>query len=762
MAISTPTYACKCLNVRIYSQSNHKDAALSSDDEYIPTCVDDDGIVIQHNQLTLRMRSKAIPDSEDPSKTTRYMSLICLNCQSLVYRVSRSSILNGEERPGPVIPTEEWVEKDVLKTSTGMVEVHKGCLTREAILQEESNPAYSSIFHIVLPSETNAAEPMTPVPQLAPEAASPEPKTHLPTLPPLFLPPPFTPSHPAFSYLSSIANSESQAIRDAAEEYLARVTQEKLAEIKAHETRLRQQTESLWSQFRQGLEKFGIDKRSHLSHGWKESARWNGHGNSPSPGTLVTVNDFVPTRAPHQRPNGGDSTPKASALSASLVNSGFHHPRERRTQNSSSSPQPPPISDSSETVTSPATASSATLTNYVEVDEANDILEPFKRDMSDSKDLATSFLVLNLEAEMERRRRAVRTETAPESSAQGAQRPDTTTAETTQPNKDTTNAINGIDRNLTRSPQPNVDQSTSETENINPKAKKGKRKVTFDVQPDVVAIKRDVTEREANRLDGRANARAEVSIFDLEEDGDRSSSKEGTTSLPLLELSQAPRQKSHQRSRSSGSSGSGLPQSFSSLRPISLPPPSNSRLVTPSESEVTSPKEEPTPDSVISSPELANNYYAPDEDQTMLKLVAAHTPSHRGLWDKDNGKALRTIMGEGDSKWGSSSKNPTDSETPLIDDEIGWTSYEPPEDMARSLPVSIAPPLASKKKTTKSERPEVPPEPPLPLEPKEIIEESAEEDVGPLEGEGRGRERALRIIQARNKLPEPGMWRSLA
>jgi len=58
----------------------------------------------------------------------RYMSLICLNCQSPVYRVSRSGTLNGEERPGPVIPTEEWIEKDVLKTSTGKVEVHKACL----------------------------------------------------------------------------------------------------------------------------------------------------------------------------------------------------------------------------------------------------------------------------------------------------------------------------------------------------------------------------------------------------------------------------------------------------------------------------------------------------------------------------------------------------------------------------------------------------------------------------------------------------------
>lgn len=352
------------------------------------------------------------------------------------------------------------------------------------------------------------AEPMTPVPQLAPEAASPEPTAHLPTLPPLFLPPPFTPSHPAFSYLSSIANSESQAIRDAAEEYLARVTQEKLAEIRSHETRLRQQTESLWSQFRQGLERFGGDRKNHLVHGRREGARWNGHGNSPSPGSLVMVNDFVPIPALHQRPNGGDSTPKASALSASLVNSGFHHPRERKTQNLSSSPQPPNIPD--RTSSSPVTASSATLTNYIEVDETNDILEPFKRDMSDAKDLATSYLVLNLEAEMERRRRAARPEPTPESSAQGAKQPDTTTAGVTQPNQDTNEAINGIDRDLARSPPPNADQPVSETELTSPKAKKGKRRVTFDVQPDVVTIKRDVTkEQETNQIDATTSGRAE-------------------------------------------------------------------------------------------------------------------------------------------------------------------------------------------------------------------------------------------------------------
>lgn len=164
-----------------------------------------------------------------------------------------------------------------------------------------------------------------------------------------------------------------------------------------------------------------------------------------------------------------------------------------------------------------------------------------------------------------------------------------------------------------------------------------------------------------------------VSIFDLEDDIDPNPSKDETT-LPFLELTQAPRQ-SHQRSRSSGGSGSALPQSLSSLRPISLPSPSGSRLMSPPEHPVTSLKEESATDSLISSPEskLVNN---PGEDDAILKLVAADTPSHRGFWDKSNGKALRMIMDEGDTRHISASKSPIDSETASINDEIGRFTYE--------------------------------------------------------------------------------------
>ena len=93
--------------------------------------------------------------------------------------------------------------------------------------------------------------------------------------------------------------------------------------------------------------------------------------------------------------------------------------------------------------------------------------------------------------------------------------------------------------------------------------------------------------------------------------------------------------------------------------------------MTPPESAVSPPKEESAPDSVVSSPESVNPCFAPNEDDAVLKLVAAHTPSHRGLWDKHSGKALRMIMSEGETRRVSAFKNPIDSESASMNDDIG-------------------------------------------------------------------------------------------
>lgn len=51
-----------------------------------------------------------------------------MNCQFEVYRVVQSTSPDLEGKEGPILPTEDWVEKEVLKTLTGRVEVHKDCL----------------------------------------------------------------------------------------------------------------------------------------------------------------------------------------------------------------------------------------------------------------------------------------------------------------------------------------------------------------------------------------------------------------------------------------------------------------------------------------------------------------------------------------------------------------------------------------------------------------------------------------------------------
>jgi len=129
-------------------------------------------------------------------------------------------------------------------------------------------------------------------------------------------------------------------------------------------------------------------------------------------------------------------------------------------------------------------------------------------------------------------------------------------------------------------------------------------------------------------------------------------------------------------------------------------------------------------------------------------------------------------------------------------DQYGWGSYQP-DSIARSLPMSIGGPLGKKifnapsynTKTSLSDRPGLV----VPSLPAKSSSESTRKasyaerdrahdvDPGALDfatppggddneaddtpdgvGEGRGRQRALRILQARNKLPAAGMWMSLA
>lgn len=82
-----------------------------------------------HTEVTLRSRSKAVPISSSPtSELTRYTTVTCLVCGLLTYRVAQRITPDLSTEEGPVLPTDDWVEKDLCKSSTGWIEVFQGCL----------------------------------------------------------------------------------------------------------------------------------------------------------------------------------------------------------------------------------------------------------------------------------------------------------------------------------------------------------------------------------------------------------------------------------------------------------------------------------------------------------------------------------------------------------------------------------------------------------------------------------------------------------
>lgn len=64
----------------------------------------------------------------DTNRCVRYMTLTCLLCQTLAYRVQQLVPLDVEGQEGPLLPTYDWVEQDILMSSSGWIEVHSNCL----------------------------------------------------------------------------------------------------------------------------------------------------------------------------------------------------------------------------------------------------------------------------------------------------------------------------------------------------------------------------------------------------------------------------------------------------------------------------------------------------------------------------------------------------------------------------------------------------------------------------------------------------------
>lgn len=312
-------------------------------------------------------------------------------------------------------------------------------------------------------------------------------QTSLPALRPLFFPPPFTPSHPIFMHLASIANEESQNLRGTAEQRIADFVKAETAAIEAKEQSLRHQVEVFWTTYMDHLNALQGEPSKQSSNVARSSVSHGGFG----PGGLgtaisssVSIRNFdpVPISPPLSPPSSG---PRTSALSASLATSTFHHlnTNEARTHSSGycESASSHTLSTSSESLT--------LIPDAVPV--ASNILQ-YKRNVNDDINTQASYrYFVNLEEDMARYKRsqeiALKEQQEAEAGQQAQQAP--TQAESSGANTNG-NLEHKTVENTTEDGNARHEETISSRERD-----KGKRKVTFDVEPAVMTSKTEADEK---------------------------------------------------------------------------------------------------------------------------------------------------------------------------------------------------------------------------------------------------------------------------
>lgn len=333
---------------------------------------------------------------------------------------------------------------------------------------------------------------------------------YLAHLPPLFLPAPFTPGHPVFVRLASIAQAESEAQRAALENDIAEVVRAKSAQLAQSEALLRRQVETVYRKFREGLQFVEQTETGSLasprSPRSPSSSSSTGRAASMGPSSPTVTGTpaaadygFIPLPVVPSRP---ERPAAISALSASLITSEMHHPRE---QLGPRTPTRPESIRSAESRT--LSGSSVTLAGSLHAQlRARDFdggasLLHIPRNMDEDMNTAASHqLFRNIEQDMAqsrqgRLRESERVPMASTSAPQPVAEPSSRAGPST---------VNGRKNGVEAS---HGEVTTREREAG--VKDKGKRKmVTFEPQPEVVTIKREVT-AEKEEEDRRARYEGE-------------------------------------------------------------------------------------------------------------------------------------------------------------------------------------------------------------------------------------------------------------
>ena len=213
----------------------------------------------------------------------------------------------------------------------------------DAIQDHLSSLQFSHTFSIALPSSdtpkppsterTAAAQPLQPPSYHDSTNHFPLHTPLLPSLPPLFHPPPFTPSHPAFLSLATFATEKSSNLRQQAEEETRAFAKAKLDALEQEETQLRKELEGIWRAYREGwkevLDRVNEERRRLLPSKSDPSTPSSGSKS----GAPMSIRDFSPMVRSHpqvERLSREVMSPSASLLSTSRIQTGTHLPTPTR------------------------------------------------------------------------------------------------------------------------------------------------------------------------------------------------------------------------------------------------------------------------------------------------------------------------------------------------------------------------------------------------------------------------------------------------
>ena len=294
-------------------------------------------------------------------------------------------------------------------------------------------------------------------------------------------------------HLASIANEESQNLRGAAEQRIADFVKAEAAAIEAREQSLRHQVEVFWTTYKDHLNALQGEPskqtlnvtRSHVSH----SGFGPGKLGAVISNSSVSIRNFDPViiSPPLSPPSSG---PRTSALSASLATSTFHHLNTNVNEARTHLTHPSGYSGSA----TPSTTYSKSPTLIPDaVPVANTNVLQFKRNVNDDINTQASYrYFVNLEEDMARYKRSQEVALKGQQEAEAEKR--------AQQQTPTQEGFSGVNTNGNFKPKTVVQatkpQTTSEDgsakheEIMSPREReKGKRKVTFDVEPAVMANK---------------------------------------------------------------------------------------------------------------------------------------------------------------------------------------------------------------------------------------------------------------------------------